>query len=287
MAMEFGVSTSICLGEVRKLIAGDASLSEKDAVSVYLGLLDDFTRFALEDSFDMIEIEPGFSIISASRLFQVAGELKRMISPFRTVSCHLPLADVNISALHPDIRRQSIEETKSCIDLCQELGIAKLVMHPGCFAGAHDRYTLLANQVRTIAQGSVDEIATYCDERNMELSLENLNSSEPLFKTPEEFEPFISKGIGITLDTAHAVVSGQNPLDFITKFGRQITEVHLSSAIESESSSHYPLGTGTVDYAAVLQKLGEMDYDGRIILEVESKEALIESKRLLKVKGYL
>ena len=285
--MEFGVSTSICLGEVRKLLSSEASLSEEDAVSIYLSLLDDFTRFALEDSFDMIEIEPGFSIISASRLFQVAGELKRMISPFRTVSCHLPLADVNISALHPDIRRRSIEETKSCIDLCQELEITKLVMHPGCFAGAHDRYTLLANQVRAIAQGSIDEIAAYCHERNMELSLENLNSSEPLFQTPDEFEPLINKGIGMTLDTAHAVVCGQDPLDFITRFGRQITEVHLSSAIESEPSSHYALGTGMVDYAAVLRKLEEMDFDGRIILEVESKEALIESKRLLKVKGYL
>jgi sugar phosphate isomerase/epimerase len=41
-----------------------------------------------------------------------------------------------------------------------------------------------------------------------------------------------------------------------------------------------------VDCIAVLQKLEEIDYDGRIVLEVSSKKALIQSKKFLKQKGY-
>jgi sugar phosphate isomerase/epimerase len=42
-----------------------------------------------------------------------------------------------------------------------------------------------------------------------------------------------------------------------------------------------------VDCIAVLRELEEIGYDGRIILEVNSKEALIQSKKYLTEKGYL
>jgi sugar phosphate isomerase/epimerase len=47
------------------------------------------------------------------------------------------------------------------------------------------------------------------------------------------------------------------------------------------------VGKGMVDCIAVLQKLEKIGYDGRIILEVNSKDALLQSKKFLKEKGYL
>jgi sugar phosphate isomerase/epimerase len=185
------------------------------------------------------------------------------------------------------MRREAIAETKRHIDLCRELRIRELVMHPGCFGATPDRYSLLEKQTRQIAERSVFEIARYCKKRHMEISVENLHRSEALFREPEEFEPFIQKGIGMTLDTVHAFVSGVNPVDFIVKYGREITEIHLTDGIDSDSYTHYPVGAGMVDCIAVLQKLEEIDYEGRIILEVNSKEALIQSKKFLRKKGYL
>jgi len=63
--------------------------------------------------------------------------------------------------------------------------------------------------------------------------------------------------------------------------------VHLTDGVESDSYAHYPLGTGMVDCIAVLRKLQEINYDGRIILEVSSRDALIQSKKFLQGKGYL
>jgi len=287
MNREFGVSTSLCTGQVERLARGVGKPAQEQLLRGYLSLLDDFARFVLENGFDTIEIEFGFSIISAELLLPLLGELRAIIRPFCAVSCHLPLGEVNIAALHSTMRREAIAETKRHIDLCGELGISKLVMHPGCFGATPDRYALLEQQTRQIAERSVFEIASCCKKNHMELSVENLHRNEVLFREPEEFESFVRKGIGMTLDTVHAYVSGVNPVDFITRYGKKITEVHLTDGIASDSYAHYPVGTGMVDCIAVLQKLEEIGYDGRIILEVNSQEALIQSKMFLKEKGCL
>jgi sugar phosphate isomerase/epimerase len=287
MSMQFGISTCLCAGEVGRLARGTGRPARESLLEGYLSLLDDFAGFVLENSFDTIEIEFGFSIIGAELLFTLLDELKAIIRPFRTVSCHLPLGEVNIAALHSTIRREAIAETKRHIDLCGELGINVLIMHPGCFCATPDRYALLEKQTRQIAEESVFGIASYCKKRHMELSIENLHCGEALFRRPEEFQPFVSKGLGMTLDTVHAFVSGVNPLDFITRFGKKLTEVHLTDGIATDFYAHYPLGTGRVDCLAVLRKLEETGYGGRIILEVNSKEALLQSKKFLQRNGYL
>jgi sugar phosphate isomerase/epimerase len=287
MRRRFGVSTCLCAGQVEQLARGVGRPAQERLLKGYLSLLDDFAKFVLENGFDAIEIELGFSIIGAELLFPLLDELKAIIRPFRAVSCHLPLGEVNIAALHSTMRREAIAETKRHIDLCGELEINKLVMHPGCFGATPDRYALLEKQTRQIAERSVFEIADYAKKKNMELSVENLHCGEVLFRKPGEFEPFVRKGIGMTLDTVHAFVSGVNPLDFITRYGKKITEIHLTDGIASDYYAHYPVGTGMVDCVAVLRKLDEVGYDGSIILEVTSKDALLQSKRFLQEKGYL
>ena len=287
MNHRFGVSTSLCAGEIKKLARRTNNPAREQLLEGYLGLLDDFAGFVLSNGFDSIEIEFGFSIISAELLLPLTGDLRKIIRPFRTVSCHLPLGEVNIAALHWTMRREAIAETKRHIDLCDKLGIKELVMHPGCFGATPDRYALLEKQTRQVAEQSVFEIADYCQSKGMKLSIENLHRSEALFREPAEFEPFVRRGIGITLDTVHAFVSGLSPLDFITRFGIKIREVHLTDGVASDSYAHYALGAGEVDCATVLRKLEETGFNGRFVLEVNSKKALIQSKKFLKEKGYL
>jgi sugar phosphate isomerase/epimerase len=287
MNRNFGISACLCTGQVGELARGVGRPGQKQLLKGYLNLLDDFAKFVLENGFDIIEIEFGFSIICAELLVPSLDELKAIISPFRAVSCHLPLGEVNIAALHSTMRREAVAETKRHVDLCEELGIRTLVMHPGCFGATPDRYALLEKQTRQIAEQSVFEIADYAREKNMELSIENLHSGEALFRKPQEFEPFIRKGLGIALDTVHAFVSGVNPLDFIARFGKKITEVHLTDGVAGDSYAHYPVGAGMVDCIAVLRKLDEIGYDGNIILEVPSKDALLQSKKFLQRNGYL
>ena len=116
MHAQFGVATSICAGEVKSVLKEAGSLSDEDLVAGYRQLLEDFARFAVEHRFDLIEIEFGFSLIGADRLMPLHKQLKEIIRPFRTVCCHLPLGEINIAALNPEIRRVSVAETLKHID---------------------------------------------------------------------------------------------------------------------------------------------------------------------------
>jgi sugar phosphate isomerase/epimerase len=285
--MRFGAATSLCTDEIRRLAgSGATGYRMSDLTTAYLHMLDDFADFVLANSLDVAEIEPGFSVIGARELSTAGGELRRILSRFRSVSCHLPLGEINIAAFHAAVRQASLNETKRHIELCQELGVTGLVMHPGCFAATPDRYLMLAAQARAVAERSVLELRDFCAGMSMQLAVENMHSKEPFFQRPEEFERLVAAGVGMALDTVHAHVSGVDPLDFIAMYGRRIAEVHLTDGIAGEPLAHYPVGTGEVDCLAVLGKLREMDFDGSIILEVESKQALTASLEFLRAHGF-
>jgi sugar phosphate isomerase/epimerase len=256
-----------------------------DLAKAYVRVLEDFTEFAIKNDFDVIEMGT-IALIPAESLIPMAADISSRISQFRVVTYHLPSGEINISALHPGIRKEAIEETKKYIDLCQKIGINKVIMHPGCFTAMPDIYLLMKKQAKEIAEKSILEMFNYCRVRDIELSIENLPSNEPLFQTPEEFEPFVDKGIGLVLDTVHAYVSNVEPTEFIRRFGARITEVHLTDGVKRDPVSHYPLGAGEVDCLGILDELRKADFGGPIILEVGGEENVIRSREFLERRAH-
>jgi len=274
-----GVSMGLYAKELDKYSKGE------DLAKACLELLDDFTEFAVKNNFEVIEMA-STALIPANLLIPIAADIERRISQFRVVTYHLPFGEINISSLHPGIRKEAIEETKKHIHLCEKIGVDKVVMHPGSFAGMPDMHLLMKKQAREIAEKSILEIFDHCRVRGMELSIENLPRNERFFQTPEEFEPFVEKGIGLVLDTVHAYVSNVEPTEFIKRFGARITEVHLTDGVKDDPVSHYPLGAGEVDCLGVLDELRKADFEGVIILEVGGKENVIRSKEFLEGKAH-
>jgi sugar phosphate isomerase/epimerase len=276
----FGVSMSLCRGDIRKYMqAGDLA-------QIYLSALRDFVDFARENDFEAIELAT-VPAIHAGVLAGIVGDIRKGIAGFKKVTCHLPLGEINISALHPGIRREAIEEMKRSIDVFAEAGIGEVIMHPGCFAAMPDFYLLIENEVRALAETSVSEIHDHCKRNGVRLSIENLPRHEPLFQKPHEFEALARNGLGLVLDTVHAFQSGVDPVDFIETFGNGITEVHLTDGVKSDPVAHWAIGRGEVDCLAVLDELRRMRFAGTIVLEMESKEDLIRSKEFLIQRGYL
>ena len=255
-----------------------------DLAKACLELLEDFAEFAMKNDFEVIEMA-STALIPANLLMPLAVDIKRRVSQFRVVTYHLPFGEINISSPHPGIRKEAIEETKKHIHLCEKIGVGRVVMHPGSFAGMPDMPLSIKKQAREIAEKSILEIFDHCRVRGMELSIENLPRNERLFQTPEEFEPIVEKGIGLVLDTVHAYVSNVEPTEFIKRFGARISEVHLTDGVKDDPISHYPLGAGEVDCLGVLAELRKADFEGVIILEVGSKENVIRSKEFLEGKA--
>ncbi len=247
--------------------------------------LEHLTNFASENEFKAIELV-SFPPFDAYVLEQITDEIKGKIKKFNA-SYHLPAWEINIGALNHSIREVSVDETKKLIDLSGNLGIKKVSMHPGSFASFPELYTLLNRQVNLIAQKSVFDIFEYCKNKNIDLTIENLPFGEPLFQKPEDFELFTKKGIGMLLDTAHAVTANVDPMEFIKKFGNRISEIHLVDGFKGQPDIHYALGTGDVNYVAVLDELQRIKYKGPIILEMKSENDVVASLNLLKKKAYL
>ncbi len=270
----------LCIGEAGKYSR------EKDLGKAWLKMIEDFVKFSAERNFEIIELASS-SLISGDLLLEISKKIKEKISQFREATYHLPLGEINISALHSGIRKEAISETKKHVNLCQKIGIKRAIMHPGSFSAMPDIYSILRERTMKIATESIFKIFDYCKERNIELSIENLPRTEPLFQKPEEFEPFIKRGMGMVLDTVHAFESNVNPFDFIMKFGDKITEVHLTDGVYQDPITHYPIGLGEVDCLAVLRELQKRNWQGLITIEVNSKGDLIKSQEYLREKGYL
>ncbi len=258
----------------------------KTLKEAYLYMLKDFVNFVKKSGFEIIELT-STSVFPADLLLSITDKIKKEISSFKEITYHLPIGEINISAFHQGIRREAIKETKKHIDLAQRIGIDRVVIHPGCFLAMPKIYSLMRKQIKEIAKRSIFEIFDYCKTKNIQLSVENLPRNEPLFQKPEAFEVFGKRGIGICLDTVHSFVSNVNPVDFIKKFGKRIKEVHLTDGVYKYPLSHYPLGSGEVDLPSVLNELEKINYQGPVILEVNSKKDLKESKKYLKSIGYL
>ena len=261
-------------------------MQRRDLAEIYLCALRDFAGFARDNAFHAIEMSM-ISPIHAGVLSEVEKQIGAAIGGFNTVTCHLPTGEINISALHRALRREAIEETKRSIDFCHRLGIGQVVMHPGCFAAMPDMYALVRDRTRAIAQESILEIHDHCREMGIALSVENLHRDEPLFQKPDEFESIVDRGVGVALDTVHAFESGVDPIDFVKTYGSSVTEVHLTDGIKSDAVKHYPIGKGEVDCAAVLDELGRTGFEGPIVVEVDSKEDLVQSMAFLRDRGYL
>jgi len=275
-----GLSMSLCRGEVRRYMqAGDLG-------KIYLSALRDFVGFARDNRFEVIELVT-VPAIHSGVLAGIAADIGQSITGFRKVTCHLPLGEVNIAALHPGIRREAIEETKRDIDICAEVGISEAIIHPGCFATMPDFYRLVESEIRALAELSVLEIYEHCKQKGIRLSVENLPRHEPLFQKPHEFYSLARNGLGLVLDTVHAFQSGVDPVDFIETLGNSISEVHLTDGVSSDSVAHHAIGQGEVDCLAVLDELQRRRFQGTIMLEVERKEDVVKSMRYLAAAGYL
>jgi sugar phosphate isomerase/epimerase len=75
----------------------------------------------------------------------------------------------------------------------------------------------------------------------------------------------------------HLAWQGGGELDFLTRHGDRIREVHLHDAVSvstggrTQTRDHLPLGRGQIDYGAFLRRLEEIGYEGAVILFAQGR----------------
>ena len=77
--------------------------------------------------------------------------------------------------------------------------------------------------------------------------------------------------IGLCLDTAWALHSGENPLEWVEKFGSRLYGVHIKDFIfdRTGKGEDVVVGTGNLNLPQLLQKLQDVNFSGYAVLEYE------------------
>jgi hypothetical protein len=99
--------------------------------------------------------------------------------------------------------------------------------------------------------------------------------------------PYLDEGTGLCMDTGHLLLEGQNPADFLRRWGNRVGEIHLhgldreKAVLDGRLPDHRPLRAGDPWLIELVPLLA--DFTGTINLEVFSWEEAEESIAAMKV----
>ena len=191
---------------------------------------------------------------------------------------HLPTF-VSTADLTESIRKASVEEMFRSLDLAAEVGAEKVVMHPSTIGGLGP---LVMDLAMGYAEESMRSMIRHGEALGLRVCLENMFPRCRAFFEPEHFDALMAHfpSLEMTLDTGHANIeghSGARIFSFLRRFGGRIGHVHASDN-KGTRDEHLPIGSGNIDFPALMRRLKEIGYNETVTLEVFSEDRRLLAK---------
>jgi len=183
---------------------------------------------------------------------------------------HLPTF-VWTSDLYESLRKVSVQETIDALEASAELGIEKVILHPGYITGLGK---FLLDRAKGYAMESIETFLRKTANLGMNLCIENMFPQAHFLSSPHEFQELFKTfpEICLALDIGHANLEGRNkPSEFIYHYGYRIGHIHANDNFGKEDN-HLPIGAGIIDFEKILRELRNAQYDETLTLEVFSKD---------------
>jgi len=173
---------------------------------------------------------------------------------------------------YPDYAKKMLPLFEKQLRITADMGCRVAVFHP---------YYELASQERS-RQGNLQLLETLMpllEQTGIVLSLENVygpNCVHAHHSTAEDLlfytEHFDSPHIGICLDTGHAVIRNQDPVQMLRLVSHRLTAVHLHSTLPGHDLHTIPYFTNQaelIDWETFYQVLRQTPYSGPFNLELK------------------
>jgi len=182
----------------------------------------------------------------------------------------------------------------SAVKIHSSLGAKKITVHPS------SNEKLAGEDVIEINNAALKKINRICEEKNIQLSVEN--STLPPFNRMGSFEYFLSKipSLEITLDIGHANITEKNGWEkYYELFKNKIGHVHLHH--NDEQDDHLPFSNPD-QIIPILTKISQSDILPTVTLEIfrerqnqkilslspeRRKKILINQLEMIKNSGFL
>lgn len=187
------------------------------------------------------------------------------------ITGHLPTF-VWTSDLYESLRNASLHENIKAIEASAELGIEKLVLHPGYITGMGK---FVIDKAKGYGLESIEAILKKTNSLGMTLCIENMFPQANFLTQPHEFQEVFETfpEIRLALDIGHANLGGDRSraIEFIQRYGYHIGHIHANDNFGKEDN-HLPIGAGLIDFDRIIKALKQTSYDETITIEVFSKD---------------
>lgn len=135
-----------------------------------------------------------------------------------------------------------------------------------------NRNNLLTRQIQIV--NCANEVGKRAYEKGVVASFHPASPENSYFRTAEDykvlFENLDTRYIGYTPDCGHIKAGNMEPLDIVKGSFQIIRHVHFKDC--SNNLEWKKMGTGDIDFPAIVQFLHDNDYNGWIMVEEETEE---------------
>ncbi len=171
---------------------------------------------------------------------------------------------VDLGCPDPDVRRDSLDDLRRCVDWLAAAGGRCLVVHPGGLsrpAEAADRRVALSSALIELADHAMGTRVVLCVE-NMPPGVSPGSRMADLAGLVAESD---RPEIALAIDTGHANLVDSAASETLAA-GRYLATTHVHDN-DGRRDIHLPPGLGTIDWGGWVASLDQIDYRGPIMLE--------------------
>src|SRR5215472_2455787 len=166
------------------------------------------------------------------------------------------------SWIEPDrhYRQIRIDHTRRSLTLARELGAPCITTEPG---GPVEPGSSWSRALQLFVEG-LKPVAEHAEEEGVLLLIE----PEPglLIETADQFLEFMqhidSPAVGLNFDIGHFYCAGDEPAPTVRRLASYIRHFHLEDIAATRVHHHLVPGEGAIDFAATMQAIHSIGYDG-------------------------
>ncbi len=171
---------------------------------------------------------------------------------------------VDLGSLNHETRVASVDDIRRCLDWIRQAGGRHLVVHPGGLSDPDEKLRRREALIRSLEALADDAAASGVD-----LCVENMPPGvlpgSAMADVAEVVAAVDHPSVGLAIDTGHAHLVASAPAETLAAGSRlRTTHVHDN---HGKQDVHLPPGHGTIDWAAWVEALDEIGYEGPVMLE--------------------
>ena len=156
-------------------------------------------------------------------------------------------------------------------EMAHEVGAELIVVHPPF------------RWQREYARGFVEGIRDLETEYDISYGVENMY---PWRTGKREFQayapgwnPLEETYDHVTVDLSHSSTAGQDPVAMVRELGDRLAHVHIADGSGSAKDEHLIPGRGNQPCAEFLTLVGESDFAGEVVVEINTRKAKDQNER--------